>query len=419
MIELIDRAATMSNNADILLVTATEVESRAVLKVAEEFTGYPSISLEVGNGTYRDLGKVNGKKVWLIQSEMGAGGPGGAHETVGQAIREVNPEEVIMGGIAFGSNREKHEIGDVLVAKQLHMYEPQRRGTDRVVPRGDKVTASPRLLQRLRNASLDWKTANVHFGLVLSGEKLIDDDEFVRELLSHEPEAIGGEMEGAGLYVPCLVAKKDWILVKAVCDWADGNKSKDKTERQLKAARNAAHFVWHALAHAPKKSDDQSDPDLPPRLPNGAGNHLGGEYHRPTPDFTSDRATPALAPQRVTIREKSAAEIIVNLKGGPAHLFFEKAKDLYIRRWTREPGWQAIVHDLPSKRSGGGWRCHFIEVGSGPLVAASTVQDLSALRLGDSVTVSGRISDVSQLGFVTLEDAIVLGDHVPLPQGRA
>ena len=224
----------MSNYADILLVTATEVESRAVLKVAEESTGHPSRSLEVGNGTYRDLGEVNGKKVWLVQSEMGAGGPGGAHETVGQAIREVNPEEVIMVGIAFGSNREKQKIGDVLVAKQLHLYEPQRRSTDRVIPRGDKASASPRLLQRFRNAKLDWQIANVHFGLVLSGEKLIDDDEFVRELLRQEPEAIGGEMEGAGLYVPCLAAKKDWILVKAVCDWADGKKSKDKTSTAIK-----------------------------------------------------------------------------------------------------------------------------------------------------------------------------------------
>lgn len=144
----------------------------------------------------------------------------------------------------------------------------------------------------------------------------------------------------------------------------------------------------------------------------GAGAHLGGEYHRPTTDFTSDRPTPTLGPQRVTIREKSAAEIIVNLKGGaPLHLFFEKAKELYIGLWTREPGWKVIVHALPSKRSGG-WFCFFSEVGSGPLVAASTVQDLSALRVGDSVTVSGRISDVSPVGSVTLEDAIVRSDNV-------
>jgi nucleoside phosphorylase len=404
----------MSNAADIQLVTATEVESRAVLKVAEESTGHPSRSLAVGNGTYRNLGTVNGKKVWLVQSEMGAGGPGGAHETVGQAIREVKPEEVIMVGIAFGANREKYKIGDVLVAKQLHMYEPQRKGTNRVIPRGDKVSASPRLLQRFRSAQLDWHLANVHFGLVLSGDKLIDDDEFVRELLTDEPEAIGGEMEGAGLYVPCQTAKKDWILVKAVCDWADGKKSKDKTKRQLKAARNAALFVWHALAHAPKKHDHQSEPDLPPRHPSGAGDHHGGEYHRPAPDLTSDRATPAFAPQRI-IREKSAAEILGNLEGiTPTYRFVETTKDLYLGRWTPEPGWHATVHDRPSKLSGGGWFCIFREVGSGTIFGASTVQDLSNSRLGDSVTVIGRISHVNCL-IVTLEDAIVRGDNVPSP----
>jgi class 3 adenylate cyclase len=130
---------------------------------------------------------------------------------------------------------------------------------------------------------------------------------------------------------------------------------------------------------------------------------------------TSNRAIPALAPHRVTIREKSAAEIIANLKGStPSHLFFEKAKELYVGRRTQEPGWQVIVHDLPSKRSRD-WLCMFREVGSGPIVAASTVQDLSALRVGDSATVSGRISDVSLLESVILEDAIVRSDYVPLP----
>jgi hypothetical protein len=188
-------------------------------------------------------------------------------------------------------------------------------------------------------------------------------------------------MEGAGLYVPCLAAKKDWILVKAVCDWADGKKSKGKTERQKKAARNAALFVWHALAHAPKKPDQQSDPDLPARHPTAAGDHLAGEYHGPTPDVTSDTTTPTLARQTITIRETSAAEIIANLKRGtPSHLFFEKAKELYVGRRLREPGWHVTVHALPSQRSVG-WFCMFREGGSGPIVAASTLQDLSALRL--------------------------------------
>lgn len=145
-----------------------------------------------------------------------------------------------------------------------------------------------------------------------------------------------------------------------------------------------------------------------------AGVHLGGEYHRPTSDLTSDRATPAVIPQRATIREKSAAEILGHLKELTPSRFRESVEHLYLGRWTREPGWQAIVHDLLKKLSGGGWFCIFSEVGSGPLVAASTVRDLYALRLDDSVTVNGRISDVSRLS-VSLEDAIVRGDNVPFP----
>ena len=147
----------------------------------------------------------------------------------------------------------------------------------------------------------------------------------------------------------------------------------------------------------------------------GAGAHLGGEYHRATTDLTSDGAAPALAPQRPTIREKSAGEILGNLKGiTPSYRFDEKVEELYRGRWTREPGWQAIAFDLPSKLSGGHWHCSFREVGSGTLIMASTVQDVSMLRAGDEATVSGRISGISQLGSVNLEDAIVRGDDIPL-----
>jgi len=131
------------------------------------------------------------------------------------------------------------------------------------------------------------------------------------------------------------------------------------------------------------------------------------------PARTSD-TTPALAPNRPTIREKSAAEILANLKSTtPSHQFHKKAKELYIGLWTPEPGWQAIVHDLPGKLSGGGWSCLFKEVGTGIILSASTVQELSKLRPGDSVTVSGRISCVGRLDYLILEDAVVRGEHVP------
>ena len=51
-------------------------------------------------------------------------------------------------------------------------------------------------------------------------------------LRAFEPEAIGGEMEGAWkLYVACAYEKVDWLLVKAICDWADGQKCTDTDEQ--------------------------------------------------------------------------------------------------------------------------------------------------------------------------------------------
>lgn len=79
---------------------------------------------------------------------------------------------------------------------------------------------------------------------MLSGEKLVNDLSYRNDLLQTEPEAIGGEMEGAGVYVAARNSRVDWILVKAICDWADGNKD-DKA--QLLAAHNSAQFVLHML----------------------------------------------------------------------------------------------------------------------------------------------------------------------------
>ena len=78
----------------------------------------------------------------------------------------------------------------------------------------------------------------------MSGEKLVNDPGFREWLLETEPEAIGGDMEGAGLYVAANEAKVYWIVGKLVCDWADGSKNDDA---QPLASNNAAQSVLHVL----------------------------------------------------------------------------------------------------------------------------------------------------------------------------
>jgi nucleoside phosphorylase len=234
---------TQSNG--ILIITVTKVEAQAVLTVFSQAAGKDWTRQRIGNKTYYNLGVHGGVPVLMVQSEMGTATPGGALLTVSRAIHDLQPQAAIMCGIAFGLRPDKQQLGDILVTRQLQYYEPQKVDFQRgQLPRGDRTMVAERLLDRFRSGDNDWSGAPTHFGLVLSGEKLVNNPTLREWLLQIEPEAIGGEMEGAGLYTAARDTKVDWILVKAICDWADGEKD-DSFHSQ--AANNAAQFVLHVL----------------------------------------------------------------------------------------------------------------------------------------------------------------------------
>ncbi len=244
----------MTDEADVLIVTVTKVESRAVMQVFERAAGDRAKPQSIDERLYFNLGIVNGARVFMTRSEMGSGGLDASLLAVRKGIESLSPTAVIMVGIAFGVNEDKQAIGDILVTQQLRLYDLQRMGTHygqpQIILRGDKPHASPWLINHFKSADLLWDGAKVRFGVVLTGEKLVDNVDFRDQLLEFEAEAIGGEMEGAGLYVACQDKKVDWILVKAICDWADGKKAQDKDTRQQTAAHNAAAFVLNALQFA-------------------------------------------------------------------------------------------------------------------------------------------------------------------------
>jgi nucleoside phosphorylase len=239
--------------ADVLIVTVTEVEARAVLDQSQAASGQEAQVHFIGdNNIYHELGLIGGARTFMVQSEMGSGGTGGSILTVKESIEVLKPKALVMVGIAFGMDESKQQIGDILVAKQLLLYDLQRAGSDgsgglKISLRGDQPSASIRLLNRFRASVYRWKNAKPDFGLVLSGDKLIDNLDYRDQLRHTAPEAIGGEMEGAGLYAVAQRCKVDWILVKAICDWADGQKGVDKQNRQQLAAANAAAFVLHTI----------------------------------------------------------------------------------------------------------------------------------------------------------------------------
>lgn len=252
MVEAIDHSGLDHITVDVLLVTVTRIEASSVVELLKEkYNREPNVYY-IGHKTYYDLGPIGGARVFMTRSEMGSGGPSGSTTTVLEGIKQLSPSAVIMVGIAFGFDQESQNIGDILVSSQILGYELQRIGTGKdnepiIKLRGDRVLASPRLLDRFRDGELYWDGARVEFGLVLSGEKLVDNLDYRSQLQKLEPEAVGGEMEGAGLYTAAYLQKVDWILVKAICDWADGSKHKDKIQNQRLAARKATSFLIHVI----------------------------------------------------------------------------------------------------------------------------------------------------------------------------
>lgn len=239
----------ISTTRNILVVTVTDIETTAILNAFNEKTGHSATIHPVDGHPYHCLGKVGGFNIFLSRSEMGASGMGGSQATVSRSIKALSPEFVIMVGIAFGIDKEKQAIGQILVSKQLYLYELQRISKDNSIAlRGDKPSSSTKLLSWVNAAKESWGGAKVEPGLILSGEKLIDNTDYRNQLQSLVPEAIGGEMEGTGLYVACQSEKVDWILIKAVCDWADGNKGRNKRAKQEEAAKSASAFTAHLIS---------------------------------------------------------------------------------------------------------------------------------------------------------------------------
>jgi nucleoside phosphorylase len=245
------RSQIMPTEADIVVLVTTPTEFDTMRGRLVAAGGGPQPTVYNGPATYTVYGPIGGTTVALVRSSMGSSGPGGSTLTVSDAVSRLKPWAVVAVGIAFGIDEKDSPIGQVLLSEQLAEYEPQRVGTGgsgelKIVHRGRRTPGSPILLSRFRDSHLDTHGIDVKAGLLLSGEKLIDNADFKDALTEAFPDAIGGEMEGAGVFAATSREGVHVLVVKAVCDYA-AQKSDGKEERQATAAAAAADAFMHVL----------------------------------------------------------------------------------------------------------------------------------------------------------------------------
>ncbi|MFI7351358.1 hypothetical protein ACIBSR_34490 [Streptomyces sp. NPDC049936] len=238
----------MEKRTRLLILVVTSGERDAVFRAVAEINGTKPTARFLGDRTVFDLGVVSEVDIHLVQSEQAAGGPAGAALVTSSMIDRLAPDFLVMVGICCGLRPQEQKLGDIVVSSQLRLMD-HRKVTDRqagdplVILRGDKVTPTGLLLDRLRAAEVDWTGAPVHYGLVLSSSILVDSVSIRDQLVGLEPDGCGAEMEGGGVYAAAAKGRTDWILVKAISDWGIG-KSDDA---QPLAARTAAEFVVHMI----------------------------------------------------------------------------------------------------------------------------------------------------------------------------
>lgn len=248
-------AIEIKRNISFLFITVTDIETEHFLKYLQPLDNEKEINVAYLNKQSYTIGKFGLYPIVHVQSSMGSISRDASLNTTKDAISFWEPEAIIMVGIAFGKSKEKQNIGDVLISDSIMPYEPARIGSNQVVQRGNIVPSGVILLNRFRNfRGWQYKLPNDGYadkfiGKILSGEKLIDNDEFKCYLFTQFPEAIGGEMEGAGLYSAAAHENiNEWIIIKGICDWADGNKSENKAQNQSIAVEAAVNLCYSVFS---------------------------------------------------------------------------------------------------------------------------------------------------------------------------
>jgi nucleoside phosphorylase/HEAT repeat protein len=233
---------------DVILLTAVKTERDAVLRLLRPLPHQQAIwQVRINKETYY-LGQFGDYKAVVTMCEMGISGRGSAIIATNEAIRIWMPKAVIMVGFAYGQDSEKQKIADVLISTQVINLGLKRIGKT-TVQRGPRPEPGQTLLNRFRDV-MDWKftrpdgsKCEIRFGPILSEEVLVDDLNYKKSLLEQFPDAIGGEMEGAGVYAAADYLDVEWIIIKGICDWADGHKDKEHQPLAAASATSLVHFV--------------------------------------------------------------------------------------------------------------------------------------------------------------------------------
>lgn len=242
---------------DVLIIVATDIELNESHKFLQPFEDDGRIIILENEGHSYYAGLYGSFIAVIVQTKnTGSLAVGAAVTTALNAIELLNPKIILMPGIAFGNKNKVKQIGDILIAKTIESYEQQRvEPDDTKTYRGKPVSTNKDLFEIFSiNNNYQFQLSKKHFnvniysGSLLSGEKLVDNEHYRDDLFNAFPDVIGGEMEGVGIGLISHCKSVPWLLIKAVCDWAEEKNTPTKKSDQELAAYAAMSFCHKILS---------------------------------------------------------------------------------------------------------------------------------------------------------------------------
>ena len=246
----------------VLLMTATKIELRGIMGYLKPKDGTENDKI-IETFTNAEAGKIKFYigKYGQCPVAVGMSAPGKSHQgpiaacnTTTKLMNTVKPRYVIAVGICYGIDKSKTSSGDVIVSSAIRDGTSLHAG-DTLQPRGGTPPVGATLLQVFRipigyTHTQDDIDVKVHCGPFIARPDLVDNPIYKEQLKHLRPDALGGEMEGAGIMAAIendtSEYKVEAIVIKAICDWGDGKKSEAADWKPF-SSHAAARYVHHQM----------------------------------------------------------------------------------------------------------------------------------------------------------------------------
>ncbi|KAM7438240.1 NLR [Porites harrisoni] len=241
---------------DVLLLTVKDCEFLSCYNGLKD--PYRYYYKDVGYVYFNNVQSHEEKvKVALLRCSEGAIGPSSSLIAVKNAVPILQPKAVISVGVCSGLNPDKTKLGDVVVSAKLTTYGSKVVTSEQDQWAGMSSHVSKLFSKIILNCADGWQAplknpedrqVKVHCdGEFLSGPEQIRAQWRRKELIDRHPLAAGVEMEGEGVFTAAFDSQLEWLIVKGIADFADGEQATAESWETC-ASMMAASLVSHILS---------------------------------------------------------------------------------------------------------------------------------------------------------------------------